>query len=177
MIKKVSVLALIFVLVTACSSTKDQSMTTSSPSTMATVSDSKTTFPQVNLLELNTGKSLTSAALVKPIVITFWASWCSTCREEFPLWRDKALADHVIGMNVQDAQSSDSLRKAAGQLMADNHTVFPSYIDKDGVLTSKLGIIGLPITIALAKDGRILDRHDGVMTKQLMAEFIALTQK
>jgi thiol-disulfide isomerase/thioredoxin len=175
--KRALVVAAALFLVTGCSGSKAHTSSSPSASTSATVASNQPIFPQVNLLDLNTGQPSTSSSLVKPIVITFWASWCSTCREEFPLWRDSELAGHVIGMNVQDAQTSDSLRRAAAQLMSDNHTVFASYIDRDEVLTSKLGIIGLPITIAVAKDGQILNRHDGVMTKELMLKFIALTQK
>jgi hypothetical protein len=60
--------------------------------------------------------------------------------------------------------------------MKRNGTVFPNYVDTDEVLTSQLGIIGLPVTIVVASDGKILDRQDGLMTKKEMLRFIAQTK-
>ena len=129
-----------------------------------------------SLTNLETDLPTKFSQISKPVVVTFWASWCTTCRQEFALWRDQALAQNVIGINVQDAIGSSKLRADAYNLMKSNGTVFPSYVDTDDVLTSQLGIVGLPVTIVVANDGRILARHDGVLSKKAMLHFIALTK-
>ncbi|MBU6347960.1 MAG: TlpA family protein disulfide reductase [Actinomycetales bacterium] len=128
-------------------------------------------FPEVNLRDLETGEQIKFSDLKKPKVITFWASWCSTCRKEYPLWRSQEFADKIIGINVQDASASEALRKSALSLMKDNGTTFPSYIDSADVLSSKLGIIGLPVTIVVNSKGDIVKRKDGLISKRELLEF------
>jgi len=176
--KKLFLLALAFLLV-ACNTPNQKPNSAGTPIASASVSITKSDLKiaqNVALTDLATGSSLKFADISKPIVVTFWASWCTTCRKEFGLWRDHALAENVIGINVQDARASSKLRADAYNLMKQNGTVFPSYIDTEEVLTSQLGIVGLPVTIVVASDGSIVARHDGAMTKQAMLDFIALTK-
>jgi len=177
-VKKLFVFALVFLLA-ACSTPNQKPNSAGTPITSASASPTKLDLKialDVALTDLATGSSLKFANVSKPVVVTFWASWCTTCREEFGLWRDQALAKNVIGINVQDARASNKLKTDAYNLMKKNRTAFPSYIDADEVLTSNLGIVGLPVTIVVASDGSVLARHDGVMTKQAMLSFIAMTK-
>lgn len=174
--RKIFLFAISFLLA-ACSTPVQKPDSAGTP--VASASSSKAggkSVPNIALTDLETGSSLKFADISKPVVITFWASWCTTCKQEYPLWRDTALAKNVIGINVQDAQASSRLRVNAYNLMKRNGTVFSNYVDTDEVLTSQLGIIGLPVTIVVASDGRILNRHDGVITKKTMVRFIAQTK-
>lgn len=178
MMKKFSAFALIFLLA-ACSSPNQKSDAAGTPMSTESASpaqDGANFVPDISLKDLETNEPLKLSDLSKPVVVTFWASWCTTCRKEFPLWRDKALANNVIGINVQDARGGNKLRVLAYNLMKDNDTAFPSYVDSDEILTSHLGIVGLPVTIVVASDGRILERHDGVITKKTLLRFVALTR-
>jgi thiol-disulfide isomerase/thioredoxin len=178
MMKKFSLIALAFLL-SACSTPNQKPDSAGTPIPSKSSSQTPTSAKissDVSLIDLATGKSLKFSDISKPIVVTFWASWCTTCRQEFALWQDQALAKNLVGINIQDASGSSKLRADAYNLMQKNKTVFPSYADAADVLTSHLGIVGLPVTIVVAKDGSILARHDGVMTKQSMLSFIAMTK-
>jgi thiol-disulfide isomerase/thioredoxin len=178
--KKFVILAISFLLA-ACSTPDQKSDSAGTPIATTSASVKVTNLgskiePNLVLSDLATGSKLKFANITKPVVVTFWASWCTTCRQEFELWRDEALANNVVGINVQDARGSNYLRTAAYNLMKQNDTVFPSYADTDEVLTSALGIVGLPVTIVVASDGRITARHDGLMTKKRMLSYIAMTK-
>jgi hypothetical protein len=178
MMKKLATLALIFLLA-ACSSPNQKPDSAGTPMSTKSASPAQAGakfVPDISLKDLATNEPLKFSDLAKPVVVTFWASWCTTCRKEFPLWRDKALAKNVIGINVQDARGGNKLRVSAYNLMKENGTAFPSYVDSDEILTSHLGIVGLPVTIVIASNGSVLKRHDGVMTKQDMLSFIAMTK-
>mgnify|MGYP006268588779 CR=1 FL=1 len=129
-------------------------------------------FPNVDLTDLATGTKLKFDEIKKPVAITFWATWCATCKQEMPLWSDPQLASKMIGINVQDASASESLRVTANNLMKTNETSFPSYVDVNDELTSKLGIIGLPVTIVVDSAGNITKRKDGLLSQQELLSFI-----
>jgi peroxiredoxin len=89
----------------------------------------------------------------KVIILNFWASWCLECRPEMPvlerLHRDfgaRGLA--VIGINAREAPTA--ARRYAGDLGLS----FPLLLDLDGKINALYGVIGLPTTFLIGRDGR-----------------------
>jgi peroxiredoxin len=87
------------------------------------------------------------------VILNFWASWCTECRPELPvlerLHRDfgsRGLA--VVGVNAREA--SNTARRYADSL----GLTFPLVLDPDGKINALYGVIGLPTTFLLARDGR-----------------------
>jgi cytochrome c biogenesis protein CcmG, thiol:disulfide interchange protein DsbE len=87
------------------------------------------------------------------VVLNFWASWCLECRPEMPvlerLHRDlgaRGLA--VVGVNARE--SSAPARRYASELGLS----FPLLLDLDGKVNGLYGVIGLPTTFLLGRDGR-----------------------
>ena len=129
-------------------------------------------FPSVTLMNLQTSAKISTKELLgKPHIFSFWASWCSTCRTEYPILQNKVLSKNIIGINVQDASASKSLQESAQRLMDTNHITIPNYVDVDEVLTKALGIVGLPVTLVVDSKGHIIDRHDGAITQTQLMSF------
>ena len=87
-----------------------------------------------------------------PVVLNFWASWCSPCREEIPALVELAERHPeiaLVGVNFQDAASS------ARALQRELGFEFPSIGDPDGNLGAELGIQGMPTTYLLDAEHRI----------------------
>jgi peroxiredoxin len=89
----------------------------------------------------------------KVVIVNFWASWCLECRPEMPvlerLHRDfgaRGLA--VIGINAREAPAT--ARRYAGDLGLS----FPLVLDLDGKINVLYGVIGLPTTFLIGRDGR-----------------------
>jgi thiol-disulfide isomerase/thioredoxin len=89
----------------------------------------------------------------KVVIVNFWASWCAECRPEMPvlerLHRESAgrgLA--VIGINARE--STRTVRRYAKELAL----TFPLVLDPDGAINTLYGVIGLPTTFVIARDGR-----------------------
>ncbi len=87
-----------------------------------------------------------------PVVLNFWASWCTPCRKEFPEFRT-ALADAkgkwaLVGVNTQDNIESDGRSFAKEQ-----QATWPNGFDADGAVALGYGVKELPQTFFIDKLG------------------------
>src|SRR5439155_5682710 len=91
----------------------------------------------------------------KPIVLNLWASWCTGCYAEA-----RALATfarthpqaQVVGIDIQD--SKDGAR-AFYRRFGWHH---PSIVDSKGVIAARFGLQGLPATLFLDREHRVVAR-------------------
>ena len=108
------------------------------------------------------GQLVFSQHLGRPIVINFWASWCSPCRVEAELleaaWRLYQDTDVLfIGVNIQDSEE-DGIA-----YLAEFDITYPNGQDVDGKVTVDYGVIGLPVTFFIARDGTVQRRWVGAI--------------
>lgn len=89
----------------------------------------------------------------KVVLVNFWASWCAECRPEMPVLErlHRELAPQgfaVIGVNAREER--DAVRRYAKAL----GLTFPLVLDPDGRINRAYGVIGLPTTFVVGRDGR-----------------------
>ena len=91
------------------------------------------------------------------IVLNFWARWCTSCEEEIPelaaLMKSPGAAKALfVGVNV-----GDNAAKAAKFV---SRTKYPYVVvlDKNKAVAKKYGVLGLPVTIIISKDKKIVFR-------------------
>ena len=106
----------------------------------------------------------------RPSLVNLWATWCEPCREEMPLLQD-AYARHgeeirFLGVDTQDRAD------AAGTFLGDLGVGYPHVVDPEGRLLTKLGIRGLPVTLAIDSSGRIVSQSVGELTAAELQQLI-----
>lgn len=88
------------------------------------------------------------------VIVNFWASWCSVCRQETDALRE--LSDHFAGPDVQFVGVDYSDESSSARAFARRTGMsYPSVVDETGDLLGKYGAAGLPITYVIGRDGRI----------------------
>ncbi len=89
----------------------------------------------------------------KVVLVNFWTSWCLECRPEMPVlerlhreFASRGLA--IIGINARE--SKETVRRYATEL----GLTFRLVLDPEGKITALYGVIGLPTTFVVGRDGR-----------------------
>lgn len=135
--------------------------------------------PTFALTTLSSQVSTTTLSLAslhgKPVVINFWASWCSPCKEEAPLlensWKQmQAQGKDVVfvGIDFQEARP-----EALSFLQAYNIT-YPLVLDTHGTVAEKYDITGLPDTIFINRSGTVVGKVSQQITSQLLTQNLQL---
>jgi cytochrome c biogenesis protein CcmG/thiol:disulfide interchange protein DsbE len=112
--------------------------------------------PDFTLPRLDEESSLNLASLRgKVVVLNFWASWCPPCRDEAPLlesawqrYRDRGVV--FVGVDIEDLSSS------ARRFVEQYGVTYTNVRDGDGSTRSRFGLLGLPETMVLDREGRIV---------------------
>jgi cytochrome c biogenesis protein CcmG, thiol:disulfide interchange protein DsbE len=88
------------------------------------------------------------------VVLNYWASWCTPCRQESPLlerWQ-RRLAKRggtVVGIDSLDVTAD------ARAFVREFGLTYPMLRDRDGETQRRFGISGYPETLIVDRDGRI----------------------
>lgn len=139
--------------------------------------DETTTNPTVQEFDFTvtdadgTERTLSSFA-GKPIVVNFWASWCSVCKQEFP---DFQSAYETYGSEVEFVMvnMTDGFRETeskAKSFIDENGYTFPIYYDLEQNAASVYGIRSLPTTYFIDAEGTIITYAQGMLTEESLQQ-------
>ena len=102
----------------------------------------------------------------KKTLINFFASWCSPCKIEHPLFfeiRKKHPELYLLGFNHKDPTSD-----AKKYLEDDGNPYDFVGVDSDGLIALEFGVFGLPETYLINEDGMIIYKYMGPITKDIL---------
>ena len=107
----------------------------------------------------------------RPVVINFWASWCAPCVDEAPslerTWK-RFMGDGVVFIGV-DIQDSDESARA---FIEEFNITYPNGHDEDGTITIDYGVIGLPVTFFVNRNGIIDRRWVGAIDELRLTDWV-----
>lgn len=115
-------------------------------------------------------RGLSSADLTgRASLVNVFASWCTACRYEHPVFmklaREGTLPVH--GLNYKDKPGD-----AAGWLDRLGDPYARTGADLDGRVAIEWGVYGVPETFLVDADGRIVFKHVGAVTEEVLVETI-----
>jgi len=97
------------------------------------------------------------------VIVNFWASWCTPCRDEFPLLKDRlSTLGSTDGLVVLGVLYKDE-PALAQKFLADSGATWPTVADKDGAIAAAYRVAAPPQTYFIDKDGVIRAMQIGGM--------------
>lgn len=120
-------------------------------------------------VELIDGGTLTlSETRGRQVVLNFWASWCTPCREEIPaisVFADANPEVAVVGVAVRDTE------EASRQFAAEVDASYPLALGTDEV-EDAYPSFGLPYTVIIDTEGRVEQIYDGIVDQYVLDDLV-----
>lgn len=142
--------------------------TTGTPKTLANE-------PNVTFKDLQ-GKDVTLVSLKgKVVIVNFWATWCEPCQVEIPWMIELQQKNADKGFTILGAAMDDEGKSVVepyvqntefdvdGQKMKMN---YPIVLGNDDIASKFGGLIGLPTTVVITRDGKIAKRFIGLANRE-----------
>jgi peroxiredoxin len=101
----------------------------------------------------------------KAVLLNFWATWCEPCKIEMPWFVDLQNKYGPQGLQVIGVAMDDASPKEISGFAQKMNVNYPVLIGKDSVGDQYGGIPYLPSTFYISRDGKVVDRVFGLVSR------------
>ena len=110
----------------------------------------------------------------QPVILNFWATWCTSCRAEIPALQRVFDERKDQGLEVIGVGWGERSVGTARGYMEDLGATFIVAMDPTGEIGDAYRVFGLPLTLAIDKDGVIRESVNGELTYKAFDQFAQL---
>lgn len=124
--------------------------------------------PEVDLQTLGSARFRLSALKGRPVVMTFWGTWCPPCRDEFPELVHAYQKYHAGGLEVVAVNQRDQelTTTAVQEFVTEFSVPFTVVLDLRGRSRRAYRLIGLPTTVFIDTAGVIRRVVSGPISRE-----------
>ncbi len=137
--------------------------------------------PDVTFKDLQ-GKDVSLASLKgKVVLVNFWATWCEPCQVEIPWmiafqkkYADKGFTLLGVAMDEEGKSVVDPYVQKT-QFDVDGHPTtmnYPIVLGNDDLADKFGGLLGLPTTYVITREGKVAKRYIGLATESDLDKLI-----
>ncbi len=136
----------------------------------------KVKAPDFTVLDMDGNSVKLSDLFGKPIVLNFWASWCTPCKTEMPEFNEvyEDLGEDITFMMVNLVDGKRETKETGAQYITEQGFSFPVYFDTEQEAAYAYGIRSIPTTIFIDKDGYIVTGAQGTIDTATLKKEIDL---
>jgi cytochrome c-type biogenesis protein len=125
--------------------------------------------PDVTFKDLQGNDVALSSLKGKVVLVNFWGTWCEPCRGEIPILIKMQQAYSSKGFTILGVATNDD-EKAVDpfihntQFNVDGHQMtmnYPIVMGSDDISTKFGGLLGMPTSFLISRDGKIIKRYIG----------------
>ena len=93
----------------------------------------------------------------RPVLLTFWATWCTVCRDELPALQRIQDRYQSTGFTILAVNYRETDNRRLKQYLDELHVNLKAVIDPEGTIASAYGVqIGLPVNVLLDRTGKVV---------------------
>ncbi|QSB50466.1 TlpA family protein disulfide reductase [Parageobacillus toebii] len=134
--------------------------------------------PDFELLSIMGNKVKLSDLRGNTVILNFWATWCPPCKAEIPEMQkfyenNKNNNVEILAVNLTNSESSPD---AVKNFVREKGMTFNILLDKQGEIGNLYGVITIPTSYIIDKNGIIRGKYVGPMSYETMDRFISSIQ-
>lgn len=118
--------------------------------------------PEFSLRELNGNVAGLSGYRGKIVLLNFWATWCSPCRDEMPSMEQLSRNFGGQGLAVIAINQRENAALVA-RFMKNHNLNFSTLLDVDGRVAASYRVYGIPVSYVIDSDGQAIGMKSGSM--------------
>src|SRR3954470_16813228 len=108
----------------------------------------------------------------KAVLVNFWATWCQPCKIEMPWFEEMQKEYGPNGFQVLGIAMDDASKEDIAKFAKDMGVNYPILLGKESVGDSYGGVNVLPTTYFIDRDGKIITREFGLVSRGIFEDNI-----
>lgn len=124
-----------------------------------------TPAPDFTLEKLDGGNMKLSDLRGKAVLLNFWATWCGPCKIETPWLVEMQQQYGSQGLQIVGVAMDNSGKDDIAKFAKDMGMNYPILLGKEAVGDEYGGVLGLPESFFIGRDGKIVDHIVGLRGK------------